>query len=97
MSRIHRIQRSYQRVSNFRWTELRNRALERDGFRCVKCSIPGRLEVDHIVPKSNGGSDDLSNLQTLCRSCHIAKTKAENGYRPRYQPGFASLIEEMTK
>jgi ATP adenylyltransferase len=31
------------------------------------------LEVDHIVPRNQGGSDDLSNLQSLCFRCNAAK------------------------
>jgi hypothetical protein len=31
------------------------------------------LEVDHIVPRNQGGSDDLSNLQVLCFRCNAAK------------------------
>ena len=31
------------------------------------------LEVDHIVPKNQGGSDDLSNLQALCFRCNAGK------------------------
>jgi hypothetical protein len=31
------------------------------------------LEVDHIVPRNRGGSDDLSNLQALCFRCNAAK------------------------
>ena len=42
------------------------------------CQRPGRLEVDHIQPWHRGGSHDLENLQTLCRGCHIEKTRREN-------------------
>lgn len=35
-------------------------------------------EVDHIVPKVDGGSDQLSNLQGLCKPCHSRKTLEEN-------------------
>ncbi len=35
-------------------------------------------EVDHIIPKSQGGTDDWDNLQTLCHSCHSRKTAIEN-------------------
>ncbi len=31
------------------------------------------LEVDHIIPKNQGGSDDLSNLQSLCLRCNAGK------------------------
>ena len=31
------------------------------------------LEVDHIVPRNQGGSDDLSNLQALCFRCNAGK------------------------
>jgi 5-methylcytosine-specific restriction endonuclease McrA len=31
------------------------------------------LTIDHIVPKSHGGSNDLSNLQTMCSVCNNHK------------------------
>lgn len=50
----------------------------RDGHRCVCCgSTATPLDVDHIVPASLGGSDDLGNLQTLCRGCNTKKGKKE--------------------
>lgn len=35
--------------------------------------------VDHIVPRRQGGSDDLKNLQPLCAGCHNKKTAIEDG------------------
>lgn len=46
----------------------------RDNYRCVFCGISSRLEVDHIVPWSAGGSDDLDNLRTLCHWCNTERS-----------------------
>lgn len=53
--------------------ELRFMVFSRDGWKCVQCSNNQRLSVDHIVPVAKNGSDDLANLQTLCRSCNSKK------------------------
>lgn len=60
---------------------VRDEVFRRDEHRCVRCgAVPGPgvwLEVDHIEERVGGGSDDdLDNLQTLCNSCHSAKTGA---------------------
>jgi 5-methylcytosine-specific restriction endonuclease McrA len=53
--------------------------LKRDGHRCVKCGADPkvdksvRLEVDHILPGSQGGPATMENLQTLCFSCNQGK------------------------
>jgi len=54
--------------------------LERDDYTCVKCgrkTNEGRLEVDHIIPVSKGGTDELNNLQTLCFECNRGKGGTE--------------------
>ena len=50
--------------------------LKRDDFRCQYCWRNGKdvtLEVDHVIPKSKWGNDDISNLVTCCRECNIGK------------------------
>lgn len=54
-------------------TVLRKMVMERDAYRCQQCGGWIDLEVDHIVPRSRGGTDDLDNLQTLCRTCNRRK------------------------
>lgn len=54
--------------------EIREAVLARDGYRCVKCGSTQYLEVDHILPYSLGGTNELSNLQTLCRKCNSEKS-----------------------
>jgi len=47
--------------------------IKRDGLVCAKCSTAENLTVDHIIPISKGGTDDLDNLRLLCRSCNSKK------------------------
>ncbi len=56
---------------------LRVQVLNRDGYKCCMCGRSQKevsLEVDHIVPASQGGTDDLGNLATLCHDCNIGKS-----------------------
>lgn len=47
------------------------------------------MEVDHIKPVRDGGTDHLDNLQTLCRPCHFDKTAQENARRAKPIKGRA--------
>jgi diadenosine tetraphosphate (Ap4A) HIT family hydrolase/5-methylcytosine-specific restriction endonuclease McrA len=50
--------------------------LKQAKFHCELCGISAdvkNLEVDHIIPKSLGGSDELSNFQALCYTCNAQK------------------------
>jgi 5-methylcytosine-specific restriction enzyme A len=40
-------------------------------------------EVHHIVAKAHGGTDDPSNLVSICRSCHEDETVKQRGGKPR--------------
>jgi HNH endonuclease len=45
--------------------------LVRAGWRCEACGVRRRLDVHHVVKRSQGGSDfDLDRLVELCRWCH---------------------------
>jgi len=50
--------------------------LNRDGFQCVLCGASGKeakLEIDHIIPVAEGGTEAMGNLQTLCFFCNRGK------------------------
>lgn len=58
--------------------------LDRDAFTCRYCgrsapSVP--LEVDHIVPRSQGGKDNLENLAAACFDCNRGK-RAQDATEP---------------
>jgi hypothetical protein len=46
----------------------------RDGGKCARCGSRERLEYDHIVPISRGGSNTARNIELLCESCNRAKS-----------------------
>lgn len=60
------------------WPALRRRIIARDGETCTVCGEwRTALEVDHIVPLKDGGTDADSNLRTLCHSCHKNRHEPE--------------------
>ena len=58
------------------WTTTHRRILKRDPI-CNICHKAKATTVDHIVPRSEGGTDDDSNLAGACQPCHDRKSQAE--------------------
>jgi len=58
---------------------LRHEVFKRDNYTCIECNRNKDkdgviLHCDHIIPVSQGGTDELSNLQTLCEECNLSKS-----------------------
>ena len=51
-------------------TGTRRLVYKRDGYQCAMCSDVRGLQIHHVTPRSQGGSDFPSNLVTLCWKCH---------------------------
>lgn len=75
----------------------RNHIFRRDNYTCRCCGTPhyltneydiplpttdGQLDLHHIIPVSEGGTDAPENLMTVCRDCHkkIHKAQEENKF-----------------
>ena len=72
--------RNHRKLSRRRWAWVRRKVLTRDNWRCRLCGKYGN-EVDHKIPLQKGGAAwSESNLQVLCRDCHITKTAGENSH-----------------
>jgi 5-methylcytosine-specific restriction protein A len=72
---------TYRRIERSKnWREISKQYL-REHVLCVECEREGILspavETDHIKPLANGGNDDPSNLQALCKRHHSKKTAKE--------------------
>ncbi len=52
------------------------------GNQCLRCGARDRLTIDHIVPISRGGSNNIDNVQPLCLTCNLKKYKHTHDYRP---------------
>lgn len=85
--RPSRSKRGYGRA----WQKLRAWILSGDPL-CRMCEARGLVvaatDVDHIIAREKGGTDEEANLQPLCKSCHSSKTAREDGgfgHQPRGQ------------
>ena len=82
----------------------RKRIFRRDGFECCYCGSHRNLTVDHVIPKSRGGSNYWDNLVTSCGRCNSNKdnkTPEEAGLKMRYKPTipnmFSRIIDESVE
>ncbi len=60
---------------------IRWQVFQRDNWKCLSCGKTAQdgiiLHVDHILPRSKGGQDVLTNYQTLCHICNIGKSNKD--------------------
>lgn len=63
------------------------------GRRCFYCGAKKPLQIDHIIPRAKGGSDDIENLQLLCARCNRVKGVRADKYRAgAYQIGHSEPV-----
>jgi 5-methylcytosine-specific restriction endonuclease McrA len=87
----------------FKTVELsRQNVFKRDNHQCQYCGISDDLTIDHVHPRSKGGSTTWKNLVTACRSCNTNKgdfTPEEAGMMLRttpYRPSFVLFLREFS-
>ncbi|WP_462394332.1 HNH endonuclease [Lentilactobacillus parabuchneri] len=61
-------------VDSSMWKKISKRVFERDHYTCAYCGkVGGKLDVDHMMPVSRGGTSEMSNLITACQHCNRQK------------------------
>jgi hypothetical protein len=76
-SRAVSLAKSPTHYTDTQWIEL----CDRYGWRCLACGKQRKLTADHVVSVYQGGSDDISNIQPLCKSCNSKKGARTIDYR----------------
>ncbi|MGK7932771.1 MAG: HNH endonuclease [Microcystaceae cyanobacterium] len=67
---------------------VRKYVFQRNNYQCQSCGKTYQetdLQIDHIIPLAKGGSNDISNLQTLCSRCNQRK---KHHFDSRFQPYY---------
>ena len=78
--------------------QMREYVLQRDGRICQYCGTGiGRIEIDHVVPRSKNGSDRISNLVTSCRGCNQKKDNRSLAEFLKRKPAELKKIETQLK
>ena len=85
-----------------RWRKIRDTIIARDGGVCHYCGQSGN-SVDHLIPRSKGGTDDPTNLVCACIKCNSSKrdrmtpTFFEGQRRPSTPASLSFLKNDSTE
>ena len=70
-------------------SSYRRDSLFENGYSCAICGYAtdtkSQITVDHIIPRADGGTNDIENLQLLCGRCNQRKNKIEQRARNEVQ------------
>jgi hypothetical protein len=69
---------SENRADRYIPDDVKDAVWRRDEGRCVKCKSNEKLEFDHIIPVSKGGSNTKRNVQLLCEKCNRENSTFSN-------------------
>ena len=79
-----------QHLKSAKWNVTRSEIIIRDGGMCTQCGATTRLDVHHITYR-NLGHEPLTDLVTLCRSCHDGRHGKATARIDPNQPGLFNV------
>ena len=78
-----------------RWRSREGRSLKRPPSASIQDAAARMLEVHHVVPRANGGRNDVRNLLTLCPDCHadVHEYRVDRIPRDRTRPPLGTRVD----
>ena len=76
-ARRARVRAASGKFTSREWMALKDAC----GHICLCCGTKNKLTADHVIPLARGGSNDISNIQPLCKTCNFKKHLATTDYR----------------
>lgn len=87
--------KDYQQGERYKIATLREAVFSRDGYTCQCCKKSVKdgviLRVHHVRYRSQGGSDKMSNLVTVCNECHTSPNHKPGGKLWGWKPKLSSF------
>jgi 5-methylcytosine-specific restriction endonuclease McrA len=85
-----RVHRSRRNLKPLPWHEVQQRFAQFD-HRCAYCGCDGKMQIEHVVPISKGGSHAVGSIVPACKRCNVSKhaRPVETWYRQ--QPFYSDL------
>lgn len=78
---------------------LRQSIIDRDGLNCVFCGVDllrNEVELDHVIPESQGGPTNYNNLQVTCSKCNRDKgTLEESVFMDRLRTRAENILNRL--
>lgn len=101
LARVRARRAGQESPSNFTPEDIERLLIQQD-HSCLACFTPFTecvMEIDHKLPMEYGGTNDIKNLQLLCKSCNIVKGRQDNanwlsGIRHKQVISYLEEIQE---
>ena len=82
----------YQQGRLYGYSDKRAYLFEREKGCCIYCGSKGKMEIEHVIPRSRGGTDSLNNLVLSCHECNQAKGSMS---LPEFLKGKPSVLRRV--
>ncbi len=86
----------YQQGRMFGYADKKAYLLERENRCCIYCGIhasKAKMEIEHVIPKSKGGTDSFNNLVLSCQACNQAKGNQDIKIYLKGKPSVLRRVE----